>query len=206
MVNHIHLGVENTVLDFDAQAAGKISYDELVADLTRGDLRRLTNEMIDTMLSLIEGCEDPDVLFQPADPDADDPYAETDEETKLAWTLGHVIVHTTASAEESAALASELARGVEMHGRSRSEVPWPTVTTIEQCRHRLEESRRMRLASLDMWPDRPDLENCYQPWLSAPTINAFGRFVLGLRHDHDHLGQIADIVAQASAARSLDRA
>ncbi len=189
------------MLDFDALAAGRISYDDLVADLTVDDLRIVTNEMIDTMLSLIGGCEDPDVIFQPDDPDAEDPYAGTEEETELAWTLGHVIVHTTASAEESAALASELARGVEMHGRSRSEVAWQLVTTLDQCRHRLEESRRMRLASLDMWPDQPDLENCYQPWPTAPMLNAFGRFVLGLRHDHDHLGQLADVVAQASAAR-----
>ena len=52
---------------------------------------------------------------------------------------------------------ADLARGVAFHGRSRSEVPWETVTTIAQCRARLEESRRMRLASLDMWPDQPYL-------------------------------------------------
>ena len=70
-----------------------------------------------------------------------------------------MIVHTTASSEEAAFIAAELARGVEFHGRSRSEVPWETVTTIEQCRHRLEESRRMRLATLQIWPDEPDLDN-----------------------------------------------
>jgi hypothetical protein len=152
------------------------------------------------MLSLIIGCTDADVIFQPIDPAADDPYAE-DDEGEMAWTLGHVIVHATASAEESAALASELARGVELHGRSRSEVPWRSVTTIAQCRHRLEESRRMRLASLDMWPDHPYLDNRYQRGPTAPAINAVGRFVLGLRHDHAHLGQIADVVEQAVAAR-----
>jgi hypothetical protein len=108
---------------------------------------------------------------------------------RLPGRLGHVIVHTTASAEESAALAAEMARGVEFHGRSRSEIPWRDVTTIAQCRHRLEESRRMRLASLDMWPDEPYLDNRHQPWPGAGRLDAYGRFVLGLLHDDDHLGK-----------------
>jgi hypothetical protein len=191
------------MLDFEALGTGRISYDQLVVDLTIGDLRQLTNEMIDAMLAVIENCIDADVIFQPIDPEADDPYAEAADEVEMAWTLGHVIVHATASAEESAALATELARGVEMHGRSRSEVSWLSVTTIAQCRQRLEESRRMRLASLNMWPDHPYLDNRYQPWPSAPAVNAVGRFVLGLRHDHAHLGQIADVVGQAVAARSV---
>jgi hypothetical protein len=110
-------------------------------------------------------------------------------------------VHTTASAEESAALAAELARGVEFHGRSRYETPWETVTTIAQCRHRLEESRRMRLMSLEMWPDQPHLDNVYEPWPGASEVNPIGRFVLGLMHDDAHLDQIAKIVRQAKAAR-----
>jgi hypothetical protein len=67
----------------------------------------------------------------------------------------------------------------------------------------LEESRRMRLASLEMWPDQSYLENKYVPWPKLGEINAVGRFVLGLRHDWDHLGQIDDIVQQAKVARSM---
>ncbi len=59
-------------------------------------------------------------------------------EVGLAWTLGHVIVHLTASAEEAAFLGAELARGVEPHGRSRYEVPWRTLVTIEGARARLQ--------------------------------------------------------------------
>jgi len=59
----------------------------------------------------------------------------------------------------------------------------------------------MRLASLEMWPDEPKLGNLYQPWEGAPRVNAIGRFVFGLSHDDSHLGQIADIVSQARAAR-----
>jgi hypothetical protein len=170
-------------------------------DLTTADLRSLTNEMVDYILGLIAGCSDRDVTFEPSDPGADDPDAATQEEVNMPWTLGHVIVHITASAEEAAALAAELARGVPFHGRSRSEVHWTTVTTIEQCRHRLEESRRMRLAGLDMWPDRPYLDNSYVPREGAEPINAVRRFLNGLRHDTNHLGQIDAIIEQARAAR-----
>ena len=114
----------------------------------------------------------------------------------MSWTLGHVIVHTTASAEEAAALAAELARGVQFHGRSRSEVPWRTVSTIDECRQRLEESRRLRLASLDMWPEKPYLDNSYSTREGAPPINAVRRFVNGLRHDKSHLGQIERLVRE----------
>ena len=191
------------MLDFAAVKEKQITFQELVADLGKEDLVRLTNEMVDKMLAQIEDCQDADVVMAPDDPAADDTFAANSADAHLPWTLGHVIVHVTASSEESAALAAELARGVEMHGRSRSEVPWETVTTVAQCRHRLEESRRMRLASLDMWPEPPYLENKYVPWPKLGEINAVGRFVLGLRHDWDHLNQIDDIVRQARAARSL---
>jgi hypothetical protein len=189
------------MLNFAALRKGEIAYEELVADLTRDDLIDLTNEMIDDVLKLIADCTDADVVFVPEDPDAYDPYAENKEDEDLAWTLGHVIVHITSSSEESAALAAELARGVEFSGRSRYETPWQTVTTIAQCRQRLEESRRMRLASLEMWPDEPKLDNTYAPWEGAEPVGPIGRFVYGLLHAYDHLEQIAEIVRQAQATR-----
>jgi len=143
------------MLDFQAVRDKEITFDELIADLEKVDLALLTNEMINTILSLIRNSADEDVVFLPKDPDAYDPFAEDEGDVDLAWTFGHVIVHVTASCEESAALAAELARGVEFHGRSRSEVPWETINTIEECRQRLEESRRMCLASLEMWPGSP---------------------------------------------------
>ena len=189
------------MLNFRAVRDREIALVELVADLTRDHLRDLTDEMVDTMLSLIATCVDVDVTFEPMDPEAYDSFAATPEEVNLAWNLGHVIVHTTASAEESAAIAAELARGVEFHGRSRYEVPWEEMKTIEGCRRRLEESRRMRLASLEMWPQEAHLENAYQAWSDGPMVNAVGRFVLGLMHDESHLGQIEEIVRQAQVAR-----
>jgi hypothetical protein len=159
--------------------------------------------MLDTMLGLIATCIDADVTFQPIDPQANDKYAANEADIHLAWTLGHVIVHVTASAEESAFLAAELARGVAFHGRSRFEIPWDSVTSIAQCRDRLKESRRMRLASLELWPKPPQLANSYEVpgWPTGP-INGVTRFMLGLSHDNAHLAQMQDIVRQGQAARN----
>lgn len=183
------------MLDFARLRNKEITLAEMTAGLTRDDLRRLTNEMVDTILTLIADCTDEDVTFVPDDPEAYDSAAATAGELNLPWTLGHVIVHTTASAEEYAVLAAEQGRGVEYHGRSRHEVYWESMTTIAQCRDRLEESRRMRLASLEMWPDHPYLNNLFES-RSYGSFNAYGRFVLGLRHDNNHLEQISNIVRQ----------
>lgn len=189
------------MIDFAPVRNRQLRIQEMARDLTVDDLRGMTNEMIDTIQALIADSRDEDVVFAPEDPEAHDRYAESESEVNVPWTLGHVIVHITASAEESAFLGAELARGVIFHGRSRFEVPWESVTTIAQCRERLEESRRMRLASLEMWPDRPDLGNYYSPYKGVGRIGAKERFLLGLKHDADHLGQIKDIVAQAREAR-----
>lgn len=189
------------MLDFQAYRDESISFDELIAEVTPDALGELTKQMIDEILDRIRHCTDADVTFRPEDPEAHDPYALDSKEIRMPWTLGHVIVHVTASSEESAALAAEMARGVENHGRSRKEVPWREIRTVEACRHRLEESRRMRLASLGMWPEEPHLEVKYTPWDGAPGVNAIGRFVLGLAHEESHLHQITDIMRQSRAAR-----
>ena len=187
------------MLDFQPVREKKITLQEFVRGLTKEDLRRELNELYDEVLRLIANCNDLDVTFEPVDEKANDPYAVKGEQT-IAWTLGHVIVHLTASMEEAAAIASELARGVKYHGRSRSEIPWREATTIEFCRRRLEESRHMCLASLEMWPDIPHMENTYSPAEGAVPHTAVSRFASGLRHASDHLGQIAAIVSQAKEA------
>ncbi len=189
-------GTDKLMLDFQPVREKKITLQDLVRDLTKDDLRRELNEMYDEVSRLIAECSDADVTFEPVDEKADDPYAVQGEES-ISWTLSHVIVHLTASMEESAAIASELARGVTYHGRSRSEVLWRDATTIEHCRTRLAESRRMCRASLDMWPDVPHLENTYSPAEGAVPHTAVSRFASGLRHASDHLGQVAEIVRQA---------
>ena len=189
------------MLDFAPVHNKEMSYAELAADLAVADLHDLTNEMIDRQLDLIADCTDADVVFEPVDPNAHDSYAADEADTEIAWNLGHLVVHVTASSEEAAVLAAEMARGVERDGRSRSEIPWETMKTIAQCRQRLEESRRMRLASLEMWPDEPYLDNTVIPWVAVGEVNAVGRFVLGLSHDQGHLAQFEDVIAQAKAAR-----
>ncbi len=192
----------HTMIDFTPVRNKEKSHRELLGHYTVAELRQLTHEMIDTQLGMIAECDDADVVFVPSDPQANDTYASNTSDVNLPWTLGHVIVHVTASSEESAALAAELARGVPHRGgRSRAEVAWETVTTIAQCRARLEESRRMRLASLDMWPNTPDTENGYAWREGMDPLNAPARFCLGFSHDTDHLGQIAEIVRQAHATR-----
>ena len=186
------------MLDFQPVREKKIALQDLVKELTKPDLQRELNDMYDEVERLIEDCTDENVIFQSIDEKADDPYAIQGEES-ISWTLGHVIVHLTASMEESASLASELARGVTFHGRSRWEVPWRWATTIEFCRGRMKESRRMCLASLEMWPDPPHVENTYIPAEGARPHTCISRFASGLKHASDHLGQIAEIIRQAQA-------
>lgn len=190
------------MLDFTPVRSREKTMAQLGSSLTAADLRRLTNEMIDAMLGMIAESQDADVTRVIDDPEANDTFAAASDDVQLAWTLGHVIVHTTASAEEAAFLAAELARGVpRREGRSRSEVPWQTVTTVAQCRRRLEESRRMRLASLDVWPDQPYLGNVYERSPGGGPINAVTNFLFGLSHDDSHLGQIQRLAEQTRAAR-----
>lgn len=190
------------MLDFRPVFRKETTLAELTAGLEPSDLAALTNELIDTIQDMMADCVDQDVTFVPVDPDAHDSYAANQEHANLAWTLGHVIVHTTAGSEGAAFMAAELARGVEFHGRSRFEVPWETVTTIEQCRHRLEESRRMRLATLPVWPDEPHLDNTMTLGFIEGPINPIALFTVGMIHEQSHLKQITEIVRQAEAARA----
>ena len=190
------------MLDFARVRAKECTIQEVAQGLTRDDLRRVTDEMIEIELDLITTCTDADVVFVPEDPEANDSFATAADEIKIAWTLGHVIVHVTASSEETAFVAAEMARGVpQREGRSRSEVPWLGVTTIAQCRRRLEESRRIRLATLEVWPDEPHLDNLFRWRPDGPAYDPVARFLQGLNHEHSHLAQITEIARQAKAAR-----
>src|SRR5438445_478833 len=193
------------MIDFTPVREKKLSFVDVTNSLTKADLYTLTNEMIDTMLHIIADAVDEDVVFVPQDPNANDTFGIA-EEADLAWTLGHVIVHATASSEESAALASTLARGLPVEGRSRYEVPWRTVHSVAQLHQRLEESRRMRHAMLDAWPDEPHLDTTYTPYPSVGPINAVARFVFGLSHDDSPLGQLREIMRQADAGQSAAQA
>lgn len=185
------------MINFSPILEQKMNWTRFAAQFSKQDLIDQTNLLTDHILGLIIEATDADVIFDPEDPEAFDPYTDNPDEQNIGWNLGHIIVHITASNEESAFLAAELARGVELeYRRSRWEVPWETITTITQCRHRLEESRRMLLASLEMWPDTPHLDNFYKS-PKGLKITPMVRFLLGQNHAASHLAQIEDVIQQA---------
>jgi hypothetical protein len=190
------------MLDFGPLHRREASIQDLAGGLNRDDLARLTNEMCDLQVASIEGAVDKDVVMVPEDSEANDTFAARSVEVGLSWTLGHVVVHATASSEESAALALVLARGLAVEGRSRYEVPWEQAQTAEFIRRRIEESRHMRLAMLAAWPDEPHLDNFYAPYEGRPPMNALGRFLGGLAHDDSHLAQMLKIMGQAREQRA----
>jgi hypothetical protein len=186
------------MIDFSGVRDYTQTIQELAAGLTKADLLAATDAMTSDVLARIAGCTDADVTFEPVDPIANDTYAADASEVALSWTLGHVIVHLTASAEEAAFIAAELARGVAREGRSRYETPWPTVTTIDGARSRLEASRRMIHATLAVWPDPPNLTVTVSG--TAGPRNAIARFLGGLSHADSHRDQVSEIVRQSHEA------
>lgn len=184
------------MLDFAKVRQNEQTLADLARDLSPTDLHRLTDEIINTVLEIVLEATAADVVFVPEDPAASD-TAGVSAEINLPWTLGHVTLHTTASSEEAAALSSVLARGIEVEGRSRYEPDWRAIRSVQQVRQRLEESRRMRHAFLDAWPDEPHLEVVYTGFASYGPMNATARFLLGLMHEDEHLAQMREILRQA---------
>jgi len=194
------------MIDFTPLRDGTIKYLDYIEqeNITIDTLRDLTNESIDYLLSLADGLTDADVVFDPEDANANDPYAVEGEEN-IGWNFAHLIAHVTASSEEGAAFSSLLARGVPATERPRYETPWRDITTIEQVLQRLEESRRMRHAYLDTWPDAPllDVYREISPRFieKRGNLNAPGAFLFGLSHEVGHYDQIKEVREQALKAR-----
>ncbi len=184
------------MLDFEKVRQGEQTLAGLARDLSPTDLHRLTDEIIDSVLAIIAEATAADVVFVPEDPDARD-SSGVSAEINLPWTLGHVILHTTASSEEAAALASTLARGIEFEGRLRYEPDWRTIRGVAQVRARLEESRQMRHAFLATWPSPPHLDVVSTGFVTYGPLNAPARFLLGLMHEDEHLEQMREILRQA---------
>ena len=195
------------MIDFSPMRDGEISYLEYAAreNIGPAELRSLSDESIDYLLSLLDSLTDADIVFDPEDPDADDPFAVAGEE-EIGWNFGHLIAHVTASSEEGAALSSLLARGIPASERPRYETPWRDITSVAQVRQRLDESRRMRNAYLDTWPDSP-LLNVVRDVSERFTarfgeMNAPAAFLFGLSHEIGHYEQIEEVKRQALAARA----
>lgn len=194
------------MIDFSPVRNGDITLIDYVKqeNITRDNLKEYSDTSIDYLLSLVEGLTDADVVFDPVDENANDPYAVEGEEN-IGWTFGHLIVHVTASSEEGAAFSSLLARGIPAEERPRYETPWRDVTTVAQVKQRLEESRRMRHAYLETWPDAPLLDT-YRVISERFTakrghMNAPAAFLFGLSHEVGHYDQIKEVRDQALQAR-----
>ena len=198
------------MIDFSPMRDGRLSYIEYAeqASITAADLKAYSNESIDFLMSLTAGLNDADIVFNPEDPEANDPYAVEGEEN-IGWSFGHLIAHVTASSEEGAAFSSLLARGIAASERPRYETPWREITTVAQVRQRLEESRRMRNAYLETWPDAPflDVHRVISERFVAKfgNMNAPAAFLFGLSHEVGHYDQIKDVRQQAMTARAAAR-
>jgi hypothetical protein len=170
-------------------------------------LREAANASIDFMLDLIADLNDADVTFIPHDPEANDPYAPA-ELQNVGWSIAHLILHVTASTEEYASISSILARGIDFPAemRLRYEPDWQTTTqTVDECRARLLESKRMRNAFLESWPDQPHTTSRWQR--SERFVEIFGEmdyksaFLMGLSHEYGHHAQLQEAKRQALEAR-----
>ncbi len=193
-------------IDFTPVSDNQVKLADFAKKITVDDLRELSNAQIDTILGIIADLDDADVTFDPIDPLADDPYAK-EGEGKIGWSIAHLVVHVTASSEESATFASILARGIPYPKEPslRYETDWKSVTTKAQCVQRLEESRRIRLGYLATFPDAPFLDTARE--MSENFVNKFGEynaivgFLMGLMHEEGHFAQFRDVHDQAIAAK-----
>ena len=185
------------MLDFTAVFTGHRKIAELATDVTLADLQAATDAQIAEMVTLIRDLSNAAIVFVAADPAA---------EGGIGWNVAHLIAHVTASSEENAAISSILARGIDypFEPRLRYETEWTTLTTTAACLQRLAESRRIRQAYLNAWPDQPHLDThrALPPAFAERVgqLNAVGAYLLGLVHEAGQFAQLRDIITQAKAA------
>ena len=195
---------------------GKTSYADIVRQLRPTDLRMKTEQFFDAVQSILAEATDAAVLWVPNDPHvSEEPETAMEilaakegrwkpqtasEEGKVGWTLSKVIAHVTAILEDGMACSAMLARGVQLDTRLLYEVPSSSMTTAEQVRERVRESRRVCLALLDAWPDQPHLETTVIRIPEIGPLNAIGIAMSGLFHGPMHLDQLREILRQTEAA------
>lgn len=187
----------STLIDFQPVMRREMPIEDLAARYTNADLGEALRAYVAFTRGVMSTVTDAEATFVPPDPDANDPYAASEAEQHVGWSLVHLVVHVTASAEEAAAFSSLLARGIAIGGRLRSETPWESVTTVAGALARLDESERMCLGYLAAWPDRPDLATVRilpegSKWRppNAPT-----QFLSGLLHWNNHVQQFERVAA-----------
>lgn len=163
---------------------------EIAAEVDWRDLPALTNELYDALAAELTKVDYVALSFVPNDPKA----TAGDE---VGYMIPQIIAHLTATQEEAAAHAAQLARGSVPEGRSRYETPSEGLQTVEQVRNRLQESRRICLAYLQAWPDQPHFEVTFVPFPIAGPQTALVRYLTGMFHTNNHLEQLRDVVGQA---------
>jgi hypothetical protein len=195
------------LIDYSPLQAEATKFQHVVEQqqITFDDLRAEVNRLYDVVANILNAATDADMIFVPYDSEANDPYAATEAEKHIGWTLGHLVAHITATNEESAVFASLLARGIPQGGRIRTETPWAAIDTVQKARQRLEESRRIVLAYLNAIPDTPDLttEREFSNERVAAyfgPINAPAAMLTGLAHHAEHIEQFHEVYRQAKAA------
>lgn len=199
------------MLDFTPVFNGEIKLADFAKKATKEDLKLTTEASLDIILDIIRDTSDAELIFIPYDPDAHDPVAASTQEVNIGWSLAHLVLHVTASSEEGAAFSSLLARGISLPAgiRLRYEPHWqdPHYQTKAAILQRLEESRQMRLAYLETWPDQPNLELCRELSerfeATVGKLNAVGSFLLGLKHEIEHHEQFREAARQAKEATKI---
>lgn len=194
-------------IDFSPIQNREVKLMPWAAQFSLDDLRAAANQGIDFMLDILDGLTDADVTFLPHDPDANDPYAAP-ELQNIGWSIGHLVLHVTASTEEYTSVAAIVARGIDFPKdmRLRYEADWQVACqTVDECRQRILESKRMRNAALDTFPDQPITTARWQR--SEKFIEIFGEldakgaYLMGLSHEYGHHAQFLEVKRQALAAR-----
>jgi hypothetical protein len=123
------------LFDFSPFHRGERKLETFIPEFTHPQLIDLTNTQIDEYLHLTADLTDAEITAVAHDPEA---------EGGIGWNVAHLILHTTASAEEGATIASILARGIPygFEPRLRYEADWQTITRRAQVVQRMDSSRR----------------------------------------------------------------
>src|SRR5437763_16348294 len=90
-------------IDFTPINNNQMKMLEFSKEFAVADLEATTNSNLDAMLALVKDLSDAQIMFIAKDVEADD---------NTGWNIAHLLVHTTATAEEAAAVSSVLARGI----------------------------------------------------------------------------------------------
>src|SRR5258708_6635136 len=180
-------------IDFSAIRSGKATYANLISHIGSTDLRPSTDKAFEAVRSSISSATDGVVTFVPHAP-------QSLEEDERGWTLAHIIAHLTAVLEGDAALASVLARGVQIESGLHLlyETPWEEIQTVQQVQARLAESQRICHAYLDTWPEQPHLDTTVTLGPLLGPMNAIGTHMFAIGHVYMHYEQLKEIVRQAA--------